>query len=96
MRVSAEEHILVSVFLYPIIPHSLAQGGRPGWLLVTTLKADGAWLAVSPVSAAKPFTFPHLGVLSLNEYHLSPLTCSMRTPELSFRGPRPFPQLVNS
>lgn len=47
---------------------------------VTALKADGAWPPASAASTAKPLTFPHLGALSLDEYHLSPLTCSMQTP----------------
>ncbi len=94
--VPAGECILVNELLDPIIPHVSAQGARPGRLHVTTLKADGAWPAASPASAAKLFTFPHLGALSPNEYHLSPLTCSMQTPVLFFCGPSPFPQLVNS
>lgn len=94
--VPAGERILVNVLLYPIIPHVLAQGVRLGRPHVTTLKADGAWPAASSAAAAKPFTFPHLGALSPNEYHLSPLTCSMQTPVLFFCGPGPFPQLVNS
>lgn len=44
-------------------------------LHVTALKADGAWPPASAASTAKPLTFPHLGALSLDEYHLSPLTC---------------------
>lgn len=63
---------------------------------MTTVKADGAWPAACRAPAAKSFTSAHFRVLSPNEYHLSPLTCSMQTPELFGRGPRMFPQLVNS
>lgn len=67
-------------------------------LHVTALKADGAWPPASAASTAKPLTFPHLGALSLDEYHLSPLTCRhlCRVSFFSPRSPRPFPQLVNS
>lgn len=86
----------MNVLLYSIIPHVLVQGARPGQLHVTTLKPDEVWPDTSPASAAKPFTRRHLGALSPNEYHLSPLTCSMQTPALFFCGPSPLPQLVNS
>lgn len=72
----------MNAMLYPIIPHVSAQGAWPEWPCMTTSKSDEAWPAESPASTAEPFTVRHSGALSSNEYHLSPLTCSMQTPSL--------------